>query len=160
VGGDDLAQMSSDALSLHPGARSASSSSRSSRVDETAAENVALSMMFAGVPRAAPNGRRASCSMRWAFGPSAASPEGASGGEQQRVAIARALANDPQLLLATSRRDLDRSHVGDIMALLKQLNERDGKTIILVTHDAPLAATYAHRTITLSDRTIVGESRS
>jgi ABC-type cobalamin/Fe3+-siderophores transport system ATPase subunit len=46
------------------------------------------------------------------------------------------------------------------MGLLKQLNERDGKTVILVTHDAALAAKYAHRTITLLDGVVVGESRS
>ena len=41
------------------------------------------------------------------------------------------------------------------MGLLKQLNERDGKTIVLVTHDAGLAAKYAHRIVTLSDGLVV-----
>jgi iron complex transport system ATP-binding protein len=46
------------------------------------------------------------------------------------------------------------------MELLKSLNEREGKTIVLVTHDANLARQYAHRTITLMDGTVQKESAS
>ena len=88
-------------------------------------------------------------------------PKEMSGGEQQRVAIARALANRPQLLLADEPTgNLDSRTSADIMALLKQLNERDGKTIIMVTHDAALARTHAHRVITLLDGAIVSDARS
>jgi ABC-type lipoprotein export system ATPase subunit len=79
-------------------------------------------------------------------------PNQLSGGEQQRVAISRALANKPRLLLAdepTGNLDSHTSH--EIMEVLKGLNEREGKAIILVTHDANLASQYAHRTITLMD---------
>ena len=79
-------------------------------------------------------------------------PNQLSGGEQQRVAISRALANKPRLLLAdepTGNLDSKTSH--EIMELLKSLNEREGKAIILVTHDSTLATRYAHRTITLRD---------
>ena len=44
------------------------------------------------------------------------------------------------------------------MALLKQLNERDGKTIIMVTHDASLAGAYAHRIVTMLDGTVIGDN--
>ena len=79
-------------------------------------------------------------------------PNQLSGGEQQRVAISRALANQPRLLLAdepTGNLDSRTSH--EIMEVLKRLNEKEGKAIILVTHDAGLATQYAHRTITLRD---------
>jgi lipoprotein-releasing system ATP-binding protein len=82
-----------------------------------------------------------------------------SGGEQQRVAIARALSNEPRLLLAdepTGNLDSRTSH--EIMALLKELNERDGKTVIMVTHDPLLASTHAHRTVTMLDGRVISES--
>src|SRR4029078_30180 len=85
-------------------------------------------------------------------------PREFSGGEQQRVAIARALSNKPHLLLADEpTRNLDSRTSRDILNVLKTLNERDGKTIIMVTHDASLAGAYAHRTITLLDGAVVDE---
>jgi len=84
-----------------------------------------------------------------------------SGGEQQRVAIARALANTPHVLLADEPTgNLDSKTSREIMSVLKELNERDGKAIVMVTHDAALASRYAHRTITMLDGAVVSETLS
>jgi ABC-type lipoprotein export system ATPase subunit len=74
-----------------------------------------------------------------------------SGGEMQRVAIARALVNKPQILLADEPTgNLDTKRSEEIGVLLKDLNEKTGLTIILVTHNLALART-AHQTIELRD---------
>jgi putative ABC transport system ATP-binding protein len=74
-----------------------------------------------------------------------------SGGEMQRVAIARALVNRPQILLADEPTgNLDTKRSEEIGAILKDLNERTGLTVVLVTHNLPLAR-MAHRTIELRD---------
>ncbi len=73
-----------------------------------------------------------------------------SGGERQRIALARALANKPDLLLADEPTgNLDHKAGSVILDILAELN-RDGQTIVMVTHD-PNIANLAHRTLTLSD---------
>ncbi|MBK3331594.1 ABC transporter ATP-binding protein [Persephonella atlantica] len=77
-------------------------------------------------------------------------PSQLSGGQQQRVAIGRALINDPQLVLADEPTGaLDSKTAKEIMNIFVQLN-RKGRTIILITHD-PEIASYAHRTVKISD---------
>lgn len=81
-------------------------------------------------------------------------PAELSGGEQQRVAIARALINDPALILADEPTgNLDANAAADIMDILQDL-QGDGRTIVLVTHDAAVAA-RAKREILLSDGAVV-----
>jgi macrolide transport system ATP-binding/permease protein len=82
-----------------------------------------------------------------------------SGGQQQRVAVARALINAPSLLLAdepTGNLDSRNSH--DLMKTLQSLNRDQGVTIVVVTHEADIAA-YADRTVTMRDGQIVSDER-
>ncbi len=76
-------------------------------------------------------------------------PNELSGGQQQRVAIARAIVSDPTLIVADEPTgDLDRHSAAEILALLQQLNQQLGKTVIMVTHDA-LAAAQARTVVHL-----------
>ncbi len=78
-------------------------------------------------------------------------PSELSGGEKQRVAIARALINDPEIIVADEPTGNVGSKVGiHIMEILKDLNEREGRTIIVVTHDRELQG-FGKRTIEIKD---------
>jgi putative ABC transport system ATP-binding protein len=82
-------------------------------------------------------------------------PSQLSGGQQQRVAIARALVTRPEVVFADEPTGaLDTRTGRDVLALLRELVDRDGHTVVMVTHD-PAAATYADRVILLADGQIV-----
>jgi putative ABC transport system permease protein len=85
-------------------------------------------------------------------------PNQMSGGQMQRVAIARALVNDPEILLADEPTGaLDSATSLQVMELLKEV--ASDRLVVMVTHNAELAAQYATRTITLRDGRVTGDSR-
>jgi putative ABC transport system ATP-binding protein len=84
-------------------------------------------------------------------------PSQLSGGQQQRVAIARALVTDPVLIVADEPTgDLDKKSATDVLDLLGELNERYGKTIIMVTHDA--RAARRSKTMLFLDKGVLTDS--
>ncbi len=85
-------------------------------------------------------------------------PRQLSGGQEQRVGIARAIVTDPTLLLADEPTgDLDRKSGDEILDLLATLNQKHGKTIVMVTHD-PRAAERATRTLHLEKGVLLEEA--
>jgi putative ABC transport system ATP-binding protein len=85
-------------------------------------------------------------------------PNALSGGEQQRVAIARAIANHPAILLADEPTgNLDTENSKAVLDVLRDLNERLGQTILMITHN-PEAAAYAHQTLHMRDGRILEET--
>ncbi len=84
-------------------------------------------------------------------------PNELSGGQQQRVAIARAVVTDPTILVCDEPTgDLDKQSATDVLNMLKELNSKLGKTIIMVTHDAH-AAEAAKRMVHLEKGELIGE---
>ena len=78
-------------------------------------------------------------------------PRALSGGEQQRVAIARAIVNHPAILLADEPTgNLDTENSTAVLGLLRDLNQRLGQTVLMITHN-PEAAAYGHRTVRMRD---------
>jgi putative ABC transport system ATP-binding protein len=82
-------------------------------------------------------------------------PRALSGGQQQRVAIARGIVNRPAILLADEPTgNLDSQNSAAVLRVMKDLNERTGQTILMITHD-PEAAAYANRSVHIRDGRIV-----
>ena len=125
----------------------------------SALENVEVPMLYAGV--AAPERRqraRAALEQVGLADRGHHQPSQLSGGQQQRVAIARALVNHPLLILADEPTGALDSHTSvEIMALFQQLN-RNGMTIIVVTHEADIAR-FAQRLLRFRDGKLVDDER-
>ena len=118
----------------------------------TAHENVVLAMELVGrVPRGERDTRASALLERVGLAAEARKlPSMLSGGQQQRVAVARALANDPPLVIADEPTgNLDSETAADLARLFEAL-VAEGKTLVVVTHDATLAAA-AHRVVHLRD---------
>lgn len=118
---------------------------------QTALENVALPLVYAGVPkkerkqRAAQALERVGLAERMEY-----LPTQLSGGQKQRVAIARAMVNNPKILLADEPTGaLDSKSSSQVMELFQKLND-EGVTIVMITHDAHVAE-YAKRTVYIFD---------
>ena len=114
----------------------------------TALENVEAALLFNGVPRRDRRRLASAALERLGLADRAEHrPLDLSGGEQQRVAVARALVKRPEILFADEPTgNLDFENAGQIAALLTSLN-REGLTILMVTHNREMAAECAHRTI-------------
>jgi putative ABC transport system ATP-binding protein len=120
----------------------------------TALENVAVPMEIAGAPNAMARAR-ARLDEVGLTGRSHHYPSQLSGGEQQRVALARALANDPPILLADEPTgNLDSANGRHIMDLMRNIHALRRSTLVLVTHDAELAA-MADARLVLRDGRVV-----
>jgi len=123
----------------------------------TLLENVALPLIYCGVGREERQRRAHDLLGKVGLeGYAASMPNKISGGQQQRVAIARALVNRPRLLLADEPTgNLDSKTSEEIMALFEDLN-REGITIVLVTHEADIAR-HAKRQVRFHDGHIVSD---
>ena len=124
----------------------------------TAVENVELPLLLVGRRRR--DARRSANELLSELGigdKHAAAPVQLSGGQQQRVALARALANTPDIVLGDEPTgNLDSAAARDVLGLLRGARER-GQTVLLVTHDARVAAA-ADRVITLRDGLVADET--
>jgi putative ABC transport system ATP-binding protein len=160
IDGEDITAMSEDALARFRGTRIGFVFQFFHLLPSlTAYENARVPLEIAGHAEA---GRRADALLsEVGLGPRRHHyPSQLSGGEQQRVAIARALANDPAILLADEPTgNLDSATGHQVIDLLLDVNRRRKTTVILVTHDAELAA-RADVTIALRDGHVVSVTGS
>jgi putative ABC transport system ATP-binding protein len=124
----------------------------------SALENVELPMVYAGVPER--DRRRIALEKMEIVGVAhlaSHNPNQMSGGQQQRVAIARALVNSPALILADEPTGaLDTKTSEDVMRIFRELNDEQGITIMLVTHE-PDVADHARRIVTFRDGRVVSD---
>lgn len=118
----------------------------------TVLDNVALPLIFDGVPPDERYERGMELCRRFMIDHVAHKrPTLLSGGQQQRVSVARSLVNDPQILIADEPvGNLDSITAAQVMDTLAEINDKDKKTVILVTHDAKYLP-YAHRIVYMSD---------
>src|SRR5579863_4103294 len=125
----------------------------------SALENVELPLFYSGDLAQGAVRAREVLALLGLAGRERSHPNQLSGGQQQRVAIARALINNPAILMADEPTgNLDSQTSLEIMATLQKLNRGQGLTIVLVTHDADLAA-FAARVVMLRDGLIISDER-
>jgi putative ABC transport system ATP-binding protein len=124
----------------------------------SALENVQLPLFYRGLPLREQRARAGDALNRVGLtGRELHFPSQLSGGQQQRVAIARALVTAPAIVLADEPTgNLDTESSREIMAILSDLNRREGLTILVVTHDPDIAA-YASRELFVKDGVLVGD---
>ncbi len=122
----------------------------------TVLDNVALPLIFDGVPPDERFERGMELCRRFMIDHVAHKrPTLLSGGQQQRVSVARSLVNDPQILIADEPvGNLDSITAAQVMDTLAEINDKDKKTVILVTHDAKYLP-YAHRIVYMNDGKIL-----
>jgi putative ABC transport system ATP-binding protein len=159
--GQDVARLSRDQLATVRNAKIGFVFQQFNLLPRTSAlENVELPLLYGGV--SARERRQRARARLDAVGLAEREhhhPSQLSGGQQQRVAIARALVNDPAVILADEPTgNLDTRTSVEIMALLQRLN-RDGLTIVLVTHEQDIA-TYASRRLVFRDGRLRGDERA
>lgn len=157
VGGRDLAGLAGDDLAAYRRATVGFVFQHFGLLDTlTAAENVELACTLSGMSPARRRARAAELLDAVGLGARAAHrPAALSGGERQRVALARSLANQPRLLLADEPTgNLDPDSAVKVIELLEALRAEHGCTLVMVTHDAALAA-RADRRFLLSSGSIV-----
>lgn len=126
----------------------------------TAQENVELPLIYAGVPKAEREKRAAEVLKKVGLSERIHhKPNELSGGQRQRVAIARAIVNDPAIILADEPTgNLDSISEEEIMKLFQELNKQ-GKTIVIVSHE-PEVAKYCKRIIVFKDGRIIKDGES
>jgi len=126
----------------------------------SAVENVSTGLLYQGISRSRRNSDAIALLHRVGLGDRLGHlPHQLSGGEQQRVAIARALMGEPAIILADELTgNLDSKTSEEIIELLHQLN-RDGSTIVVVTHDGALARSFPGM-VTLLDGLVANDSRA
>jgi len=122
----------------------------------TALENVMVPLIFSGMSLRNREKRAWDCLKAVGMDDrSKHRPSQLSGGQRQRVCIARALANNPEIIIADEPTgNLDSKKGAEIVSLLKDLNQRDGITLIVITHD-PNVAKQAKKIITIKDGRLI-----
>ncbi len=160
LGTEDVSQMNDDALSAIRGARLGFVFQSYNLIQQlTVVENIEIPLYYQGWPEEESREVARQLAARVGLGERLEhKPFELSGGQQQRVAIARALANDPLVILADEPTgNLDSSSGSEILSVFDELN-RQGKTLIMVTHDDDIAH-RASRAIRLRDGQVESDVR-
>ncbi len=156
LAGEDVAQLSEDELAVIRNQRIGFVFQTFNLLPRMSAlENVGLPLLYAGIPN--PQEKAASALQLVGLGSRMDhEPNQLSGGQRQRVAIARAIINDPAIILADEPTgNLDSQTSVEVMELFLELN-RQGRTIVIVTHE-PDIATYCRRQIRMKDGRVIEE---